>query len=373
MINKYVPIIKTGDAELRGIDNLEEIVKDNITPIFELTRSRKTEKLREGSISRRLDKLEEVFGADRGFILDLTSDYPLINTEIRALQDSSNGYFNWCNFLLEQKKRFKKIIPMIQISEDESLSIEENNQNLAQQIAFFKKHFKYICYRININDEVYASDLEIIMSELGTTSKALLCCIDAVFVNRERAASFSQAAIAKIEDINTRFNLNMFSLAGTSFPKSVSQISDEDTADIALEEITFANNVINHFAGNSNINIIYGDYATINQERNEMFASGWIPRIDCPTEKLIFYYRKRRDGSIYAIRYSEVANMVIRDNRFKQLKKMIGCWGIEEIEYATKNKPGGLAPSFWISVRLNIHITLRDFLLNSSDRANLSS
>lgn len=37
---KYVPIIKTGNAETKGVNFLDDSIKDTITPIFELTRSR---------------------------------------------------------------------------------------------------------------------------------------------------------------------------------------------------------------------------------------------------------------------------------------------------------------------------------------------
>ncbi|WP_440255270.1 beta family protein [Candidatus Avelusimicrobium sp.] len=373
MTNKYIPIIKMGDAELKGVGKLLDSVKDSITPVFELTRSRKTGKLKEGSIFRRLDKLEEVFGTKRSFVLDLTSDSYLINTEIQNLQDSAQGYLNWCDFVLKQKDRFPGIIPMIQISEDENLSLDENNQNLAQQVSFLKQNFQTLFYRINIDDEIYEEDLEIITKTLGDRTNSLVCCIDAVFIPREKASSCAQNIVKKVTAINNRFGITQFSLAGTSFPQTVTQISTENTADIFLEEVECAQQVAESFRQKKDISIIYGDYASINQKRNDMITSGWIPRIDCPTKELIFYYKKRRDGEAYAQRYMEVANMVVRDSRFQQLKNQINCWGIDEIEYAAKHKPRGLAPSFWISVRLNIHISLRSFLLNSSNGANFSS
>lgn len=373
MINRYIPIIKMGDAELRGVEKLKDSVKESITPIFELTRSRKTKKLKEGSIFRRLDKLEEVFGAARSFILDLTSDPFLANTEIKHLQDSAQGYLNWCDFILEQKSRFPKIIPMIQISEDENLSLEENNQNLAQQVSFLQQHFQTLFYRINIDDEFYEDDLDIITQTLGDKTHTLVCCMDVVFIPREKAGILAQNIVNKIININNKFGIKQFSLAGTSFPVTVTQISSENTANISLEEVAFAKEVITSFREREDISLIYGDYASINQKRNDMITTGWIPRIDCPTEDSIFYYKKRREGETYAQRYMEVAGMVTRDPRFEQLKKQINCWGIDEIEYASRNKPRGLAPSFWISVRLNIHISLQSFLLSLPKGTNFSS
>lgn len=372
MKNKYMPIIKMGDAELRGVEHLEETVKNHVTPIFELTRSRKTAKLKEGSILRRLDKLEKVFGTNRSFILDLTSDPHLTNSEIKSLQNSYRGYVNWCNFVLEQKKRFSYLIPMIQISEDAALSIEENNQNLAKQIRILKQNFPILCYRINILDEVYEEDLKVIAKELGKDKETLMCCMDAVFISKEKCSIFAEEIIKKIFKIYKQFGIKTFSLAGTSFPKNVNQVSISDSASIVLNEVLFAQQIKNACSKETDIDLIYGDYATINQERNDMITTGWIPRIDCPIENLIFYYKKRREGDTYALRYMEVANKIIEDSRFKDLKKKINCWGIEEIEYAAKHRPRGLAPSFWISVRLNIHISLRNFLLNLSKGANFA-
>ena len=291
MKTKYIPIIKMGDAELRGIAQLSDEVKDEITPIFELTRSRKTKKLKEGSVLRRLDKLEEIFGTDRSFILDLTSDYHLTNSEIKELQNSSAGYSDWCDFLLNQRKRFPHIIPMIQVSEDENLTIEENNQNLARQVSNLKQYFPVLCYRINIIDEFYKEDLAVIHKELEHSNNVLMCCMDAVFVPREKSSVFAEDIIKKIAEIHERFGIKTFSVAGTSFPKNVNQVSMEDSASITLNEVIFAQQVMAYFRQKSNIEIIYGDYATINQERNDMITTGWIPRIDCPTEESIFYYR----------------------------------------------------------------------------------
>ena len=69
------------------VDNLSDLVKDGITPLFELTRSRTTRKLKEGDIFRRLAKLNEIFG-DRRFFLDLTDDPNLSNKQIRRLHSN---------------------------------------------------------------------------------------------------------------------------------------------------------------------------------------------------------------------------------------------------------------------------------------------
>ncbi|WP_374134658.1 hypothetical protein [Candidatus Endomicrobiellum pyrsonymphae] len=109
----YVPIIKTGDAEMKGFLNLFKKTKDSITPLFELTRYRKTRIKKEKQVielplDKRIDKIEEAFGKDRAFFLDLTNDEKLSNDKIIDLQNSENGYSKWCQYLIYLKKDFLK-------------------------------------------------------------------------------------------------------------------------------------------------------------------------------------------------------------------------------------------------------------------------
>ena len=361
---KYIPIIRTGNAETKGVNFLDDSIKDTITPIFELTRSRKT-KLSEGAISKKLDKIEEIFGATRPFILDLTSDERLLSAEIRSLQDSVDGYKNWRNFLLQQKNRFPKIIPMLQVVEDETISIEENRDNLKKQIEFIASNFNIFFYQNKITDDYYGEDLSVICSMLGKSKiKKLYCCIDSVFINQNRASDISKKVIERIRDINQKFNMVNFSTAGTSFPKSVSDYSTDDSVTMKLEEVGLWDKVADSIKEKT-LNIIYGDYGSINQERNDIIATGWIPRIDVPTSDILFYYRKKRGSNTYQSTYADVARKVVDDSRYKSLSSSIDCWGLEQIEKTSRGEKTGLSPSFWISVRLNIHLTVQATLKNA--------
>ena len=50
---KYVPIIKTGEAEIKAISNIDDNVQNFILPLFELTRGRKKQKEDEGKIEKK--------------------------------------------------------------------------------------------------------------------------------------------------------------------------------------------------------------------------------------------------------------------------------------------------------------------------------
>jgi hypothetical protein len=357
---KYIPIIKTGISEIRGVSFLDDSIKDNITPIFELTRSRKIESLPEGPISIKLDKIEEVFGTKRPFILDLTADKQLSNTEIFRLQNSAYGYKNWCDFLLQQKNRFPKIIPMLQIAEDENITIEENQNNFEKQIKFIASNFDTFFYRNQVSDDYYKEDLSIVPKTLGSNIEKLYCCIDSIFINQGRSPDFSSEVIKRIKninEINEEFKIVNFSTAGTSFPTSISAYSPDDHNSIMLEEIAVWEEVTKSI---KDLNIIYGDYCSINPERNDMKTNGWIPRIDVPTKNTLFYYRKRKKDNTYLSTYADIAQKIINDSEYQSIKNSIStyCWGLEQIEKTSKGEKTGLTPSFWISVRLNIHLTV---------------
>ena len=79
-------------------------------------------------------------------------------------------------------------------------------------------------------------------------------------------------------------------------------------------------------------------------------------------EDTIFYYRLRKAGGEdrYDKAYIRVAKKVVSNDDYQRTKGFIGdCWGIEQIELAAARKPQKLSPSFWISVRMDIHIALR--------------
>ncbi|HAT6804633.1 TPA: hypothetical protein JAN03_21690 [Citrobacter freundii] len=73
--------------------------------------------------------------------------------------------------------------------------------------------------------------------------------------------------------------------------------------------------------------------------------------MDYPTESSIYFSRVRREVG----GYEEYARNISRLPAF--LRDQLKCWGMDEIMQAALIKPGGLNPSYWISVRSNIHMS----------------
>lgn len=355
----YVPIIKTSDAEIRGIENISDDVQDRITPLFELTRSRRSKNVPRGDIIRRLNRLEEAYGT-RQFILDLTADPDSRNKQIEDLQNNVKGYKNWIKFLVSLKEEFTETIPVIQVSDEGVDNAKDFYERIQKQVASLDKNFDNIVYRFPLEYEDFKGDLDFVCKAI--TSDKIICIIDAGFITQEKSSIYSTKAIDVIKELED-FSLGKIALAATSVHRNLVEFGGEEYGEFQLEECLFYEKV------NSKVKseLIYGDYATINPIRSQQAGGrGWVPRIDMPTENIIFYYRSRKSQreASYAEAYTRVARRMIKDQRYREVKdKIDNCWGIEQIELAAQGYPQGLSPSFWISARMNIHITLRISIL----------
>ncbi len=348
---KYNLIFKTGDAELRALNN-NSFDTSAIFPIIELTRGRKSKYDKVGSISKRIDKISSIF-SNQEICLDLTTSEDLSNEEISDLYNCNNGYSTWINFLVDLKEEnlFSNLIPTILVdTSDENL-----DENLLKQVEGLSKSFKHLLYRHNINDTGYFDDLNVIKDYLNKNDLEFTFLFDCEYIPvgafRDTIAVLD-ARIEKIKQIIPKAN---FIVASTSFPRYVSDIGNDEMDIFPLIELL----VYEGIADKDNVE--YGDYGSINPTRNDSvsMSRGWIPRIDVPTLDGIYYYRLRRNkfGNDYAKTYSAVARKVIDDNKFPNDYNK--NWGVKQINICAKEGAPGSAPSFWISVRMSIFIEMQ--------------
>lgn len=364
MNKKYAVVIKTGEAEIRAVENLPKDTISQFLPIIELTRGRKiAEKSDEEKkanrlsgkelypLEKRLEKIITIF-KKQTICLDLTADLSLSNKKIDELYNPNNGYENWVNFLvsLKQEGYFEEIIPCIIIN------VEDQNfeENLKLQIQKLTNNFKNIVYRNSLSDDNCYDDIDLIKSEIKDTSN-LIFMVDCGYIVPASHIVFYDKVKHRVNRLvkvlPTRTN---FIICGTSFPKQISDFGNDYTDTFKLIE----KQLFDKLSIDCSANLIYADYATINPIRNDevIMARGWIPRIDVPTKNEIYYYRIRRPkgSSQYKNTYVEVAKLCKNDSRFPNLMK--SNWGILEIIRCADDKPSSSSPSFWISVRMNIHI-----------------
>lgn len=363
MINKkkYIPIIKTGEAELRALKFISAEIKNFILPLFELTKGRKKPKTEEGSIENNLKFLENNF-KEYPFILDITTDDNLINSEIESFLSSEDNYKKWVEFCLSLKSKFSKFYPTVVVVEEEDY--ESYIDKLTIQMQTLSNNFDYIVLRAQ--NETIAKNLIIDLNNIikkgfvKNIEDKLIFIIDYRYINDVNKSVDIASGLCSVL---YKIGIKNIVLSSTSFPKTVSEyMGTDDYKDFQMKEFIFYQNIKNKL-NNKNINLIYSDYATANPVRNDnvIFARGWIPRIDIPSlDKAIHCIRKRREkNQTYADVYEQIASKIITKDYFQHItKNNFKCWGLDEIINASNGNVGGSSPRYWISVRINIYLSI---------------
>lgn len=354
MVKLYRPIVKLGEAEIRALENAPKFVIDNIEPIIEITRGRKRSSSKTYDneevypFNNRLDKIKHIFKG-RNVSFDLTSDETLTNNQILSLYNPNNGYSNWIEFLCDLKKEniFNKITPCLIINGNDDNFAE----NLESQAKSLLSYFGKFIYRNSLIDENCYEDIEILKDYIEN----ITYLIDCDYVIQAQRKNVIDKVCSRIENLSKMTNnkLNTFIVSATSFPKNISEIGDDVADNFRLCEVDIYDNVSEKY---KNLHIEYSDYASINPIRNDtiIMARGWIPRIDVPLQDCIYYIRQRRPKGIssYASTYCDVARQIVNTPRFPNLRN----WGIAQIINCSQGATPSSSPSFWISVRMCIHL-----------------
>lgn len=358
---EYYLIVKTGDAEMKALEQTSSRILDCVIPIVELTRGRKLPSKEKDPELRKKErprypydkKLERISAllAGKRAIFDLTSDKSLMSDETDLLYDYSNGYQNWISFLvgLKQSGSFSELIPTIIVGENDP----DVDSSIKSQTDSLTKIFDAIAYRSDIYDDNCYYDIEKNIVPF-LNGKKLYIIIDCSYVIQASIGQYSDRVKARLR------NLNMIVPAGTtiivsatSFPRNIGELGDDSADSFQLSEVSIAEEL-----ANDGLVASYSDYGSINPVRNDnvVMAHGWIPRIDVPLKDSFFYYRERRPKNTkeYAETYKRVARVVLGNPDFP--KDMDDNWGIKQIKACASGYSPASAPAFWISVRMCIHI-----------------
>lgn len=384
MGSEYHLLFKTAQAEFRAWAALPSAAKRHIRPIVELTRGRKiprSEKNRledgqdvepenwatmEGiyAFSNNIAKVREAFEETEQVILDLTREEQLSCFEIDALFQSANGYENWIKFLNGEKKNFKNLIPTLLINPSEKESEDDYKKNISEQLDNLMQEFSGVAYRVSVRlDPEFLYDLKLLENRINThldDGKHFWIELDHEFIRPGTGIMHAAKTLGLIEKIIAILPRAKIVVLSTSFPRNVEELGGPENGSFPLEE-EFLYEEIAKNTGDDTI-VYYGDYGSINPLRNDLvFArGGWRPRIDFPTSKgRTYYYREKRTKikedllSTYASHYVSVAKKIAANSLFEDIPE---SWGVAQIKKAAAGTPPGKNPSFWISVRMEIHM-----------------
>jgi len=341
---RYLPLIKTTDAELKAVANLDPKVKSGILPIFELTRSRRTTLNSQATVDKRVEQIKEIIGKNP-FILDLTTEDTLSNTEIASMLECTNGFSEWCKFIKRVVQTEKlSAIPVIHYNPFAITDVKK-------EINTLKSISPTLAFRVNVDEEDLMTYLETIASVFDMSNLVLI--LDAEFQKLndasdtgDRSGQFTDA----LTQIKSRYSPKGIACIFSSFPSSVNGVyGGFDTGDFIISETVTHDKLLTGFK-----NILYGDYGSIHPKRYNAFGK-WIPRIDNTYgSSRFYYYRQRREAGGYI----EAAKKLIKDRRYQKIKEF-DTWGDEEIALAAEGTPTGRAPAHWIAVRVNNYITMQ--------------
>lgn len=377
MASDYFLLFKTAQAEFRAWDVLSSNAKEHVFPIVELTRGRKIPKSgkdipeerwldTEGiyDFDKSIAKVQGAFGERERVIIDLTREAGLTCFEIGALSKSQNGYERWVEFLNDKKGNFRDLIPTLLANPSDEEGQEDYKTNIGDQLDSLMQEFSGVAYRASVLiDPDFLYDLIILGDKINghlDNGKNFWIELDHEFVRPGMGLLHAARTLGLIEEILKIIPRAQVIILSTSFPNSIEELGDPEADSFPMEEVLLFDEIEKNLMPGATIH--YGDYGSINPVRNDqVFArGGWRPRIDFPTsKKRTYYYREKRnkdeDGvsSSYASHYVSVANKVIGNSLFEDIPE---SWGVKQIKAAASGTPPGKAPSFWISVRMEIHM-----------------
>lgn len=343
---RYVPILRSRDAEVRGYAELSASVKDYLLPVIEYTKSRRSKKNPEGSIAICVSKIEECL-AGRPYIADVTTMDSLSNAETEALLDPDNGFRNWRAFVLSSLD--SACIPTVHLTDP------LDQESVLSQCRAFLNRSTHIAFRIPADYDSTELLVEILQDALGDLRRVILIC-DGGYVQQQSYIDVQADCSATLSLAGRGFAMR--AVATSSFPASVvlpgyggDAYGKFDLLEVKLSEQTKAEPGLS--------DVVHGDYGLVHPADFKGIVTSWVPRVDVPLNDELFYHRYRRpDGG-----YETAAQKAFADRDYVALKS----WAHENVKSAAGGVVQGKAPAYWISVRINFHLTRQAKRLGLTD------
>jgi hypothetical protein len=329
---KYIPVLRTREAEMKGLANVRPKDLDLLLPVLELTRSRRTPSNPGGAISKCIDRAEEILQG-RPYIADLTSMTAQTSSEVSALLDPADSFRNWTDFVASSLPR--NCVPAVHLTVpfDQATFAEQANRLWATNGA--------VAVRVPVEYPHVAE----VAAALNANS-AIVVLADAEYIKPSQASS----AATKCHSVLSTFagKARLAASVCSSFPSSVTvpeyggdAHGEFDLAEVQVSEYIKANGV-------PGAAVAHGDYALIHPLDFEGTVTNWVPRVDVPLAEKVFYHRVRRPEGGYV----EAAQRALSDPLYAPLD----CWGDQNVREAAAGSPPGRSPAHWIAVRVNFHI-----------------
>ncbi len=329
----YVPTLAIRASEMTGLQELPEITKNLIQPVFLLAPWVNSKKLQNA-----IERIEKAF-PNRPFFLDIDRYYSPTNensapqNEWKALLNPEDNYSNWFNFLRDIPNA-SPCVQLLDSNVDEIQQQVDNLLSLERSIAF---RFELVRFPQNFDQIIK------MISNLGTANHVII--IDAGWTNDTLTTglNLTQIVTKRMGNINEDIPIV---ISYTSIPKSY--VGVEGT------EFTPFNNreVLDEIRRLTNRpKIIYGDWGSTRPRENSM---GRVPspRIDIATPNG-WVSAKNSDKEWD---YSDAANNIVHVEQWNEIASE-PIWGVFRVKQTAISQNIGIhTAQANVASRVNMHL-----------------
>lgn len=326
----YYPTLRTRNAELKGLSQLDPIRKSSVLPLISLGKWPKSE-----DFSRSVEKAVEAMD-NNPFFIDLPDD-PRHHTATSAeLMDPRNHFAAWREFA----GSYENVIPIVQTAHG-------TRRDIVQQARLLEADRGCLGFRIRD----FQKDTPLVvaaLSALDNVSNALVF-VDAQYI-RSSLPAYIAAVTTTINALRSEVPETIAAVLSTSFPATRTPFFD---ASRERGSIPILDRELHESIGGSAV-AIYGDYGSIHAVvYDDQPVMRWSPTIDYAME-YEWIFERRPDEATNGDGYVAAAEGLVE--RFPEILSS-DVWGDQMIADAARGDPYGRAPVSWIAVRVNLHLT----------------
>ncbi len=347
----YVPILKSMEAEFVALRQLPADLRGLLTPLINILPPKMDHK--KGKPKKALDvhlydvgiKISKSWGIDYPVFID---PFYITSSDYKAI----SGRHPYIYFWELARRQYVKIIPVVYLQSDENYlkavkqSIIEDNNG--------------ICLRI-VQDDIDNAD------SLEETIHSLMALLNVTSENTDIVLDFKSLPLQDVGDPPTYIrnilknfpNLSAwrtFTIAASSFPKSLRDMAEESHELIPREEFTIWKNILAK-GGQHSRHPAFGDYAIDHPTYQDLkYGKPKIPvtlRYTTPSHWLVFKKREKNEyghNQFYDLCRELVGRKDYCDPSFSV--------GDKRIHLCSTRSTGPGGPPQWKQIGFNHHFTL---------------
>lgn len=337
----YVPCIKNGMHDLRGLIELDHESKKKITPVILTAGTVFSPKTGEVKKDHLLDGFIHNW-SDGNFIVDASrtdSDIKSEYNEHHGLVDQDNNFSRKFSYYQKISSVNKNLIPAV------SWHAKDDLKNIIQLLINLKSTYEKIAIIVNPNQNGSLATLDTLLCLFNDNEKIKVIINYGSIFNSTLPGEESVTNI--IKSINQR-GVKDIILLSSSFPHL--KPTEKDTwMSSPCTDLAWQLMVINQ--NDTEADVIYGDYAA----NSPLSPSEFIPGMKIIPSATYFnngvWYQIKSGGDKEFVVYIDIAKSILSSDFFDDF-----CWATKNIIKISTSKDGYGNSGVWNGYKVNIHI-----------------